>query len=88
MPSTSIFGAPPAATLLLIAQAYSNPFLLTLAAPESITVKTIAGERFERITGWRLKERPVMREPGEDLEAGETWTSPAPPDDLEDDIPF
>ena len=59
-----------------------------LAAPESITVKTIAGERFERITGWRLKERPLMREPGEDLEAGETWTSPAPPDDLEDDIPF
>ena len=31
-----------------------------LAAPESITVKTIAGERFERITGWRLKERPVI----------------------------
>lgn len=59
-----------------------------LAAPESITVKTIAGERFERITGWRLKERPVMREPGEDLEAGETWTSPTPPDDLDDDIPF
>lgn len=59
-----------------------------LAAPESITVKTIAGERFERITGWRLKERPVMREPGEDLEVGETWTSPALPDDLDDDIPF
>ena len=59
-----------------------------LAAPESITVKTIAGERFERITGWRLKERPVMREPGEDLEEDETWTSPAPPDDLDDDIPF
>ena len=59
-----------------------------LAAPESITVKTIAGERFERITGWRLKERPLMREPGEDLEVGETWTSPAPPDDLDDDIPF
>ena len=59
-----------------------------LAAPESITVKTIAGERFERVTGFRLKERPVMREPGEDLEACETWTSPAPPDDLEDDIPF
>ena len=36
-----------------------------LAAPESITVKTIAGERFERITGWRLKERPVMRGPEE-----------------------
>ena len=59
-----------------------------LAAPESITVKTIAGERFERVTGFRLKERPVMREPGEDLEPGETWTSPAPPDDLDDDIPF
>ncbi len=37
-----------------------------LATPESITVKTIAGERFERVTGFRLKERPVMREPGED----------------------
>ena len=59
-----------------------------LAAPESITVKTIAGERFERVTGFRLKERPVMREPGEDLEVGETWTSTAPPDDLDDDIPF
>lgn len=31
-----------------------------LAAPESITVKTIAGERFERITGRHLKERPVI----------------------------
>jgi DNA repair protein RadD len=59
-----------------------------LAAPESITVKTIAGERFERVTGFRLKERPIMREPGEDLEEDETWTSPAPPDDLDDDIPF
>ena len=37
-----------------------------LAAPESITVKTVVGERFERITGWRMKERPVMREPGDD----------------------
>lgn len=59
-----------------------------LAAPESITVKTIAGERFERVTGFRLKERPIMREPGEDLEPGETWTSYTPPDDLDDDIPF
>ena len=59
-----------------------------LAAPESITVKTIAGERFERVTGFRLKERPVMREPGEDLEVGETWRSYTPPDDLDDDIPF
>lgn len=37
-----------------------------LAEPESITVKTVAGEKFDRITGWRLKERPVMREPGDD----------------------
>ena len=37
-----------------------------LAEPESITVKTVAGERFERITGWRLKPRPVIREPGDD----------------------
>lgn len=59
-----------------------------LAAPESISVKTIAGERFERVTGFRLKERPVMRDPGEDLEPGETWTSYTPPDDLDDDIPF
>lgn len=59
-----------------------------LAAPESITVKTIAGERFERVTGFRLKERPVMREPGEDLEEDETWTFSAPPDDHDDDIPF
>lgn len=59
-----------------------------LAAPESITVKTIAGERFERITGWRLKERPVMREPGEDLEVDETWVSTTSPDDPEEEIPF
>ena len=59
-----------------------------LAAPESITVKTIAGERFERVTGFRLKERPVMREPGEDLEPGETWVSTTSPDDPEEEIPF
>ena len=59
-----------------------------LAAPELITVKTIAGERFERITGWRLKERPVMREPGEDLDPGETWVSTTSPDDPEEEIPF
>ena len=59
-----------------------------LAAPESITVKTIAGERFERVTGFRLKERPVMREPGEDLDPGETWVSTTSPDDPEEEIPF
>ena len=59
-----------------------------LAAPESITVKTIAGERFERVTGFRLKKRPIMREPGEDLEPGETWVSTTSPDDPEEEIPF
>lgn len=59
-----------------------------LAAPESITVKTVAGERFERVTGFRLKERPAMREPGEDLEPGETWVSTTSPDDPEEEIPF
>ena len=29
-----------------------------------------------------------MREPGEDLEPGETWTSYTPSDDLDDNIPF
>lgn len=59
-----------------------------LAAPESITVKTVAGERFERITGWRLKERPVMSEPGENLEPDETWSSGTSDDDFEDEVPF
>ena len=59
-----------------------------LAAPESITVKTVAGERFERITGWRLKERPVMIEPGENLEPDETWSSGTSDDDFEDEVPF
>ena len=43
-----------------------------LAKPTSITVKTVAGEKFERITGWRLQERPVMREPGDDSAEMET----------------
>ena len=70
---------------------------LTLAAPESISVKTIAGERFERITGWRLKERPVMREPGEDSREINSEFDPPPNspadlgvthDDFDDEIPF
>ena len=35
-----------------------------LAEPTQITVKTVAGEKFERIVKWQLKVRPVMREPG------------------------
>ena len=67
-----------------------------LAEPESITVKTVAGEKFDRITGWRLKERPVIREPGDDSreidsEFDPPSNSPADlgvaQDDL-DEIPF
>ncbi len=68
-----------------------------LAEPESITVKTVAGEKFDRITGWRLKERPVMREPGDDSreidsEFDPPSNSPADlgvaQDDFDDSIPF
>ena len=64
-----------------------------LAEPESITVKTVAGEKFDRITGWRLKERPVMREPGDDSNEPDDWPSNSPADlgvaqDDLDEIPF
>ena len=68
-----------------------------LAKPESITVKTVAGEKFDRITGWRLKERPVMREPGDDSREIDSEfdlpsNSPADlgvaQDDFDDSIPF
>jgi len=65
-----------------------------LAEPESITVKSVAGERFERITGWRLKARPVMRESGDDSSEADDWHSNSPADlgveqdDDLDSIPF
>ena len=68
-----------------------------LAKPTSITVKTVAGEKFECITGWRLQERPVMREPGDDSAEMETEDpSSYTPDDSRishedpdlDEIPF
>jgi len=66
-----------------------------LAEPESITVKTVAGEKFERITGWRLKARPVMRESGDDSADADDWHSNSPEDIGfktepfdEDSIPF
>ena len=58
-----------------------------LAEPESITVKTVAGEKFERITGWRLKPRSNHTpEPGwNDCRGGEF----TPSDDFDDSsIPF
>lgn len=53
-----------------------------LADPESITVKTIAGEKFARVVGWRLKLRPVYEPPPDTVRNG--------PDDLydPDEIPF
>ncbi len=51
-----------------------------LAESESITVKTVAGEKFERIIGWRLKERPVMPESGEDPVEASDWHSNSPED--------
>ncbi len=53
-----------------------------LADPESITVKTIAGEKFARVVGWRLKSRPVYEPPPDTVRND--------PDDLydPDEIPF
>lgn len=53
-----------------------------LADPESITVKTIAGEKFARVVGWRLKSRPVYEPPPDTVRNA--------PDDLydPDEIPF
>ena len=66
-----------------------------LAAPERITVRTVAGEKFDRITRWVLKDRPVMREPGDDSAEIESEYPSNSPGDLDmatdydpDDIPF
>lgn len=66
-----------------------------LAAPERITVRSVAGEKFDRITRWVLKDRPVMREPGDDsAEIESEYPSNSPgdlgvsPDYGPDDIPF
>ena len=61
-----------------------------LAQPLAITVKSVAGEKFDRITKCVLGERPAMREPGDDRY--EEPPSDSPPDsgvsDYEDEIPF
>jgi DNA repair protein RadD len=65
-----------------------------LAVPKSIRVKAVTGEKFERICGWELGERPVMREPGEDDISD--WQSNSPADlgvnhdwePFDDEIPF
>lgn len=48
-----------------------------LATPVSIRVKTVTGEKFERITSYKFDGRPVMREPGEDDESEWSTNSPA-----------
>ena len=66
-----------------------------LAEPTQITVKTVAGEKFERIVKWQLKDRPVMREPGDDSDEIGEYHSNSPGDlgvsqepDWDDEVPF
>ncbi len=64
-----------------------------LAETKSITVKTVAGERFDKIIRWRLGERPVMREPGDDTDEIVDWYRNSPADlgisqEELDEIPF
>ncbi len=63
-----------------------------LAKPLTITVKNVAGEKFERISNCVLGDRPVMREPGDDTNEISDWPSNSPQDlgvsDFDDEIPF
>lgn len=63
-----------------------------LAVPLAITVKSVAGEKFDRITKCVLGERPVMREPGDDSAKINDWPSNSPQDlgvsDYGSEIPF
>lgn len=60
-----------------------------LAVPESITVKSIAGEKFDRISGWRLKARPVWHPPESSRnDASEGHYASAMAADDEDEPPF
>lgn len=72
-----------------------------LATAEAITVKTVSGERFDTITGYKLKSAGVysqlqQRQPGEDDDGMPIMTEYEPiPNpfsassmDNEDDIPF
>ena len=63
-----------------------------LAKPLTITVKNVAGEKFERISNCVLGDRPVMREPGDDSNEISDWPSNSPQDlgvsDYDDEIPF
>jgi len=57
-----------------------------LAETSSITVRSVAGEEFDRVTGYELGETPLYREPGWDDNA-ETFEPVASAID-DDEIPF
>ena len=61
-----------------------------LAQPLAITVKSVAGEKFDRITKCVLGERPVMRELGDGRDEESPSGSPTNPGagGCEDEIPF
>ena len=66
-----------------------------LAEPTQITVKTVAGEKFERIVKWQLKDRPVMQKPGDDSDEIGEYHSNSPGDlgvsqepEWDDEVPF
>ncbi len=55
-----------------------------LAPATHITVRTVAGEDFERITDYRFGQQPALREPGDDWdEPVVTTTIPSSADDYE-----
>jgi DNA repair protein RadD len=56
-----------------------------LATPTHITVRTVAGEEFERITGYRLGSVPAVRESGDD---GDQDFSPQTTPSSDDEPPF
>jgi DNA repair protein RadD len=58
-----------------------------LAETKSVTVRSVTGEEFDRITGYELGEKPFYREPGWDDDA-ETFEPVANAIDDMDDIPF
>jgi len=59
-----------------------------LAETKSITVRSVAGEQFDRIVGYELGERPSYREPGWDEPDDEDVPEPVGSLADDDDIPF
>jgi len=59
-----------------------------LAKTKSITVKSVAGEQFDRIVGYELGDRPAYREPGWDDDIDAPACEPVGSLTDDDDIPF